>query len=166
MEDGVFPITSVSPVQSRQKLVRNFSHYNFDGCLLTCMKSVVFIQFLEDKCLLAANATIQCHSWQSQQKSQDWSSTVTLQEVTHVGRVEACWQCEGQGLTLLLLVYWLCEKTFSFYCVALGYSQVTPFLFSSIPFTGNKSPDKALLTCFLWLDTTWPWIHDLAVLPS
>lgn len=98
MEDGVFPIASVSPVQSRQKLVRNFSHCYFDGCLLTCMKSVGFI--LEDKYLLGANATIQCHSWQSRQRSQDWSSTVTLQEVAHPGWVEACWQWEGKD--------WLC----------------------------------------------------------
>lgn len=81
----------------------------------------------------------------------DWSGTETLQEVTHPGWAEACWQCEAQGPSLLLLVCWLYEQKFGFYWCSFRISKSYLFPFSSVPLTEKK----ILRLQSLWMTTKY-----------
>lgn len=137
MEDGVFPITSVSLVQGRQKLVRIFSHYYFDGCLLTHVKSVVFIEFLEDK----------CSSWN---KCQNIMSFMVV-SVERIQGLKCRSDSPGRGSSRLLgdmliakslhftvlLVY--CMNTHSTStAVSLGYPRTIPLLLTPFYLQGTN----------------------------
>lgn len=147
MEDGVFPITSVSLVQGRQKLVRIFSHYYFDGCLLTHVKSVVFIEFLEDK----------CSSWNKCQNimsfmvvSVENPGTEVPQWLSWTWFIQTTWRhADSKVLALHSAPCVLYEHTFNFHCCVFRISKNYPIAFDSILLAGNKSVHQQMLPMYL-----------------